>query len=109
MLNLARKIALITGAVCLLAMVTGVTLALHLAGEEHPEKHDCEHCPICRQIFINPAKAIMPVGQAVILESIILCQVDFIFDTPVVIEETLSCIPRAPPLIHPRSVSGHLA
>lgn len=99
MLNLARKIVLITGAVCFLAMVTGVMLVLHLSGEEHPETHDCEHCPICQQIFINPTKAIVPVGQSVILEDIILYQVDFIFDTPVVIEETQSCMPRAPPLI----------
>lgn len=104
MLNLLRKILLITAMICFLAMATGLTLILHLSGIEHPEKHDSEHCPICQQIFINPAKVIIPAEPVVIHEDIILCQVDSIFDTPVVIEETPSYIPRAPPSTFLRSI-----
>lgn len=104
MLNLARKSLLITMIICFAAMVTGLTLMLHLFSIEHPEEHNCEQCPICQQIFINPAKVIIPDELAVIHEDIVLYQVDSIFNTPVIIEETPSYIPRAPPSISLRSV-----
>lgn len=59
MLNLVRKSLLITAIVCFLAMVTGLTLMLHLSSIEHPEEHNCENCPICQQIVINKNPAIL--------------------------------------------------
>ena len=40
------------------AMVTGLSLYLHLLSYDHPEKHDSEHCPICQQLLIKPGKFI---------------------------------------------------
>jgi hypothetical protein len=33
-------------------MATGLSLQLHLLSEEHPEKHDSEHCSLCQQLLI---------------------------------------------------------
>jgi len=56
LLNLARKSLLITMIICFAAMVTGLTLILHLSSIEHPEKHDSEHCQICQQLLTAPSK-----------------------------------------------------
>ncbi len=56
MLNLARKILLITTIVYFVAMATGLTRMLHLSGIEHPEKHDSEHCQICQQLLTSSDK-----------------------------------------------------
>jgi len=102
--NLARKILLITVIACFAALVTGLTLMLHLSSIEHPEEHNCEHCPICQQIIINPAKVIIPAEPVVIYEEIILYEVDFTFEYPTAIVENRCCIPRAPPLSSPHTV-----
>jgi len=40
------------------AMFTGLLLHLHLLSQDHPEKHDSEHCSICQQLLIKPGKFI---------------------------------------------------
>jgi hypothetical protein len=37
-------------------MTTGILLQLHLLSEEHPEKHDSEHCSLCQQLLFSPVK-----------------------------------------------------
>ncbi len=37
-----------------MAMVTGVSLQLHLLSHEHPQEHDFESCSICQQLLITP-------------------------------------------------------
>ena len=59
MSSLDRKAVLICITVCFVAMVTGVSLQLHLLGHEHPEEHDSEHCSVCQQLLITPGKFIM--------------------------------------------------
>ena len=51
-----------TGAVCCLAMVTGLTLKLHLACFDDPAEHDSEHCSICQELLIAPSKFV-PASQ----------------------------------------------
>jgi hypothetical protein len=40
-------------------MAMGLSLQLHLLGEEHPEKHDSEHCSLCQQLLFSPAKYVL--------------------------------------------------
>jgi len=54
--RLYQKTVLIFMTVCFAAMVTGISLQLHLLREAHPEKHDTEHCSLCQQLLFSPGK-----------------------------------------------------
>ena len=58
MTRLARKAVLAFATVSFVAMVTSVSLQLHLLSHNHPEEHDAEHCSICQQLLIAPGKFI---------------------------------------------------
>ena len=51
-----RKAVLICMIICFVAMVTGVSLQLHLLSDTYPEEHDSEHCSVCRQLLLTPGK-----------------------------------------------------
>jgi hypothetical protein len=53
---MARKVALILMTICFIAMVTGVSLQLHLLSHGHSHKHDFDDCSICRQLLVSPEK-----------------------------------------------------
>ena len=53
---LDRKTVLICITVCFVAMVTGVSLQLHLLSHEHSREHDIDSCSICRQLLIAHGK-----------------------------------------------------
>jgi len=56
--EIARKAAFILTILCFAALAAGLTLKLHLLSHEHPEEHDFDHCSICQQLLITPAKFI---------------------------------------------------
>ena len=56
--RLTRKVGFVLTAIFFVALVTGLSLYLHLLSHEHPEEHDSEHCPICQQLLIKPGKFI---------------------------------------------------
>jgi hypothetical protein len=57
--RLARQVGFILMTIFFAALVTGLSLYLHLLSHEHPEDHDAEHCPICQQLLIKPGKFII--------------------------------------------------
>ena len=57
--RLYQKTVLICVTVCFAAMATGLSLQLHLLSEEHPEKHDSEHCSLCQQLLLSPGKFVL--------------------------------------------------
>lgn len=58
MTRFARRAVLTIAIACFVAMVTGITLHLHLLSHQHPGEHDAEHCSICQQLLIAPGKFI---------------------------------------------------
>lgn len=44
--------------VSFVAMVTGVSLHLHLLGHDHQDKHDLDNCSVCQQLLVTPGKFI---------------------------------------------------
>ena len=60
--RLDRKAVLICMTTCFVAMVTGVSLQLHLLSHEHSQEHDFDDCSICRQLLITHGKFV-PVLQ----------------------------------------------
>ncbi|MBN2314216.1 MAG: hypothetical protein JXM79_09820 [Sedimentisphaerales bacterium] len=58
MSRVARKVGLILMTSFFVALVTGLSLYLHLLNHEHPEDHDAAHCPICQRLLIKPGKFI---------------------------------------------------
>ena len=42
--------------ICFMAMVTGISLQLHLLSHEHSHEHDFDDCSICRQLLVSPEK-----------------------------------------------------
>jgi len=51
-----RKIIFIIATVCFVAVVTGLTLELHLFSHKHPDNHSSSRCSICQQLLITPNK-----------------------------------------------------
>ena len=72
-----RQAVLICLTVCFVAMVTGVSLQLHLLGDTHPEKHDSEHCSVCQQLLIAPGKFLLEPELAIEMSSQIECCINF--------------------------------
>ncbi len=62
MAHLDRKVVLIFITGCFVAMVTGVSLQLHLLSHKHAEEHDFDDCSICRQLLVTHGK-FTPVPQ----------------------------------------------
>ena len=56
MIRLDRKAVLICITICFVAMVTGISLQLHLLSHEHSHEHDFDDCSICRHLLISPEK-----------------------------------------------------
>ena len=54
----ARKNVLILATVSFVAMVTGVSLQLHLLSQDRPDEHDFAHCSMCQQLLTAPTKFI---------------------------------------------------
>jgi len=52
----ARRSFLILAAVSFAAMVTGLSLQLHLLSQNHPQGHDSDHCPVCELLLAAPGK-----------------------------------------------------
>jgi len=42
--------------ICFVAMVTGISLQLHLLSHEHSHEHDFDDCSICRQLLVSSKK-----------------------------------------------------
>ncbi|OHB78102.1 MAG: hypothetical protein A2Z25_23395 [Planctomycetes bacterium RBG_16_55_9] len=59
MKRLARKALLAFIIACFLAMVTGVSLDLHLLSHKRLQAHDAEHCSTCQQLLVSPGKFVM--------------------------------------------------
>lgn len=57
--RLYRKTVLICITICFVAMVTGLSLQLHLLSESHPEKHDSERCSLCQQLLLVTGKFVL--------------------------------------------------
>ena len=55
----ARKTVLVLMAVSFAAMVTGITIQLHLLSQNHLPDHDSDKCPICKQLLIIAGKFIV--------------------------------------------------
>ncbi len=46
-------------------MATGMLLELHLHALDHPQDHDCDQCPICRQLLVAPDKYDIQLGPQI--------------------------------------------
>lgn len=45
-----RNVFLLLGTICFLAMISGVTVHVHLAHADEPAEHDGARCSLCRQL-----------------------------------------------------------
>ncbi|UCD48854.1 MAG: hypothetical protein JSW27_15115 [Phycisphaerales bacterium] len=48
-----RNAFLSLGAICILAMISGLTVHAHLAHVDEPAEHDGAHCSLCQQLAIS--------------------------------------------------------
>jgi len=72
-----RKAVLICMTICFVAMVTGVSLQLHLLSHEHSRGHDFDDCSICRQLLITHGKFVPEPELTLEISSQIECCIDF--------------------------------
>jgi hypothetical protein len=56
MVSAARKVFLVTGALCFISMATGATLQFHLLSYEHTDQHNPETCAICKYLLVHSPK-----------------------------------------------------
>lgn len=52
-----RTAALVSACLALVAMTSGLLLAIHLLSVNHTEHHDSHECSICQQLLVAPQKA----------------------------------------------------
>lgn len=77
--------------------ITGVLFLWHIAAEGGCENHDCDHCPICQNTFINSAKIINTSSATTFTINVIERKIEYVYDTPLKFLITPNLIPRAPP------------
>lgn len=54
-----RQAVLICITICFVAMVTGLSLQIHLMSDKSPEEHDSKHCSMCQKLLLSPEKFIL--------------------------------------------------
>ncbi len=79
------------------ANITGALFLWHIAIEGGTEHHDCDHCPICQNTFINSSKVINTSSATTFIVDIIEHKIEYIYDSPLTFLITPNLIPRAPP------------
>ena len=72
-----RQAVLICITACFVAMVTGISLQLHLLSDTHPEEHDSKHCSVCQQLLIAHGKFLLEPELAIEMGGQIECYVNF--------------------------------
>jgi hypothetical protein len=48
-----RNVFLTLGAICFLAMISGIVVHVHLAHVDKPAEHDGAHCSLCQQLAFS--------------------------------------------------------
>ena len=84
--------------VIFVANITGALLLWHITLEGGFEHHDCDHCPICRNTFINSSKIINTPPATTFSIDIIEHKIEYLYDAPLTSLTTPNLIPRAPPV-----------
>jgi len=92
-----RKTILIITTVCFVAMVTGLTLKLHLLSHKHPEKHDSSLCPICQTLLGNTDKISIAIELEIEETNRTAYSSGFIFQTAPSFCNITILGPRSPP------------
>jgi len=93
-----RNLVWAVAGICFIAMASGLTLRLHLAGDEDPHHHDSTHCTLCQTMLAGAAQLHLKPHSAVVWTADIVLSIPKIGMvlprriTPVVLG------PRAPPL-----------
>ncbi len=64
--DLIRTAALVSACLALVAMTSGLLLAIHLLSVNHTEHHDSHECSICQQLVVAPQKATLAPGVAIV-------------------------------------------
>jgi len=95
----ARKSVLVLMAVSFVAMVTGITLQLHLLSQDHQHEHDSDECSVCQHFLTAPGKFTQgPESQLPGADSLRSCA-ELPLHTCITAFHRTPFSPRAPPLI----------
>lgn len=78
--------------------ITGVLFLWHIAAEGCCENHDCDHCPICQNTFINSAKIINTSSATTFTINVSERKIEYVYDSPLTLLIIPNLIPRAPPI-----------
>ena len=92
-----RKHVLVLTIFSFVAAAAGLTLALHLAGHEHPHKHDSEHCQICQQLLSISDNVIMTPDNIIVCADQVGYSIEFTCQTPLATYNPKYFDPRSPP------------
>jgi len=83
--------------VCFAAMVTGVTLQLHLLSHKHTHEHDFGDCSICWQLLVSPCKFISELQTGLLDKELYKESIEFILQLNVTAFHCKSFDARSPP------------
>ena len=83
--------------ICFVAMVTGVTLQLHLLSHEHSHEHDFDNCSICQQLLASPDKFISELQTTLLDKELYKESIEFVLQLNVTAFQSKSFDARPPP------------
>jgi len=68
-----RTAVLISACVALVAMTSGLLLAIHLLNAEHSPTHDTHDCSVCQQLLASSKKVLSTPGVELVQRTPVLC------------------------------------
>jgi hypothetical protein len=97
LLRSARKVVYVVTTFCFVAMVTELSLHLHLLNHEHPEEHDSDHCSVCQQLLITHGKFITEPEPGLPDSNLLHDSTEFHFQSYIISLHSQPFNPRSPP------------
>jgi hypothetical protein len=92
-----KQLVIFSALAIFFANITGAIFLLHIVMEGGCEDHDCDHCPICRNTFVNSVKIINTPSTAAIGINSVESAIEYNFNGPLTIRHKHQITPRAPP------------
>jgi hypothetical protein len=85
-----RTAVLISACMALMAMTSGLLLAIHLLGAEHSATHHTHDCAVCQQLLASSKKVLPAPGIELAQRTPVLCE-----DTPEFVQHVSHRYPEA--------------
>jgi len=92
-----RKATLILMTISFVALVTGLTLKLHLYNHKNQDNHNSRRCSICQQLLLTPNQFTLEQQSSLLNTDLLKNIIDFPLQSPVITFHHEPFGPRPPP------------